>query len=219
MKQILVILLLVCSCLLMAKQDVPREAAEWTRIWRNGADKSDKPHMLVIGDSISEQYGGYIFMKANPVMYVDTMASSRSIDQDYFWKQLEMVLSDEDYTVVTFNFGLHGGHLSLEDYAKGMDKYARILKDTGAKIICVSTTPLEPSKEQNKGTNDLIAQKNVIAKKICKKYGFSYCDIYSVLIDNEGLHNENDDVHFNEKGSELMGNIIGDEVVKVFNEK
>ncbi|MBQ7258309.1 MAG: SGNH/GDSL hydrolase family protein [Abditibacteriota bacterium] len=217
MKIVLIIFLFMAlSITVMAKQDVPKEFYEWTNIWREGSDKTDKPHILLIGDSICDQNYGYIREKVGDKFYVDRITTSRAIDQDYFWKQLDMVLSDEDYEIICYNFGLHGGHISLADYEKGMKKMADIMKKTKAKIIYVSTSPVEPNSEENNNINKLTQEKNKICQQIAKDYKFTYCDIYNPAIEAEGMHNENDTIHFSEKGKKLLSEIISKTILEVY---
>lgn len=47
---------------------------------------------------------------------MDKLVSSRSIESEIYKNQLKLFLNDFNYEIISFNNGLHGFHLSAEDY-------------------------------------------------------------------------------------------------------
>ena len=217
--RLLCLILLLCSVCVFAKQDVPKEWAEWSQIWREGASQTDLPHVLLIGDSIVHGYRDKVQEKLGGKFYVDKLATSRSIDQDYYWKQIDMVINDEDYDIILFNFGLHGFHIGINDYSKGMNRVADILKKTKAKIGFISTTPLAFLNEQYKELNNCVLERNAVAKRIAEKNKFEYIDLYNLVYGIENIRAEGDAYHYNSAGVEMQAQFISEKISEMYSKK
>lgn len=92
-----------------APADPPRrERIEWCDIWFTDADKTDRPRVLLIGDSIARGYFDHVERNVGERLYCSRYATSRSICDPVFFEELRLVLSQYPYAVIHFNHGLHG---------------------------------------------------------------------------------------------------------------
>src|SRR6478752_2404052 len=56
-----------------------RENIEWCDVWYANANKTDKPAVLIIGDSISKGYGGTVEKSLAGKAYMARLSTSRGI--------------------------------------------------------------------------------------------------------------------------------------------
>ena len=56
MKHVITFILLFLCIPVFAQQKIAREYIEWSDIWIPGANKTDLPHVLLIGNSITRGY-------------------------------------------------------------------------------------------------------------------------------------------------------------------
>lgn len=79
------------------------------------------------------------------------------------------------------------------------------MQKTGAKLIFATTTPVPPDTKDGPELVTQIAEKNEIALRVMKKHGIVIDDLHGFLTPQlTGIANPQD-VHFNAKGYELMG--------------
>ena len=60
MKHVITFILLFLCIPVFAQQKIAREYIEWSDIWIPGANKTDLPHVLLIGNSITRGYYGKV---------------------------------------------------------------------------------------------------------------------------------------------------------------
>ena len=53
-----------------------REGTEWTHLWLSNADKKDKPHVLLVGDSITKAYADGVTRELASRAYVGHLTTS-----------------------------------------------------------------------------------------------------------------------------------------------
>ncbi|OGV53377.1 MAG: hypothetical protein A2X49_04285 [Lentisphaerae bacterium GWF2_52_8] len=104
------------------------------------------PSVLVIGDSISLGYTPILRQalkgKAN-VFHPPTNCGSGSMHKDNLHRWLGVFTeSDRKWDVITFNFGHWDSKDSKEEYLKNLQNDIDLLTKTGAKLIWVTTTPV-----------------------------------------------------------------------------
>ena len=93
-----------------------KERFEWIQSWCDEADKTDKPRVLLVGDSITRGYQEIVRELLSDVCYVDYLATSYAIDNKLYSTLVEDFAKNSDYAVVHFNHGLHGIHMSPRTY-------------------------------------------------------------------------------------------------------
>ncbi|MDA0748635.1 MAG: SGNH/GDSL hydrolase family protein, partial [bacterium] len=85
------------------------------------------------------------------------------------------------------------------------------LKNTGAKLVWVTTTPVPDSvNEQTKGSIDRL---NKIANTLMKEQNIPILDLNRAITPRLDEYQLPEDCHFNEKGYEFMGNLMAETVL------
>lgn len=148
-------------------------------------DAPGVPRALLIGDSISMQYGPetrrLLEGKATVYHIPDNGQTTK-----YGLEQLQYWLGDGHWTVIHFNFGLHdihagAGHkpqVSIEDYERNLREIVKRLQATGAKLVWASTTPV-PAGITVRSESDVVAY-NEVARKIMDENHIPINDLHAL---------------------------------------
>lgn len=187
---------------------VKREYREWVRLWWENADNTSKSRVLLVGDSITAGYRPFLQEAFSNSICVDQLASSRSITDPLHTRELKYMLNINEYKVIHFNNGLHGWHLSIEEYKKGLCKAIDVMKELqpGAHIILASSTPVSQKgqvKTLNMERDTVLTERNKVVSQVSEKYRIAINDLYGFTLDKPELKSE-DGVHFIEKGYRLL---------------
>ena len=200
----------------------------WVSVWTYGEE--GLPRVLLLGDSIAWGYAGVVDERLKGQYYVDRLSTAATLDDEYFWKNIDLILGENEYEVILFNSGLHGGHLSLSEYEKGIEKFALRLKETGARLIFATTTPywegdkidkvFEPDENglyvnEGKIGDDCnkVIQRNKVALKVMNKYNIEVLDLFS-FVNGIVEYRSGDGVHYNEKGWKALGEKVTEFILK-----
>ena len=97
-----------------------RERIEWVDIWVADAQETDKPRLLMIGDSITRGYYDTVAKSLDGVMSCARIAGSKFLSDPGWARELELVLADYAFDVIHFNNGLHGWDFSEAEYADAL---------------------------------------------------------------------------------------------------
>lgn len=182
------------------------ETYEWDDGWIEFANDTETYRVLYIGDSISRGMRFIINKLADGKIRIDNYATSKAVDNPYFVKAVELFANQVKYrNLILFNNGLHGFHLSTDEYEKYYDNIIEnLINDypyTEVKIVL--TTHTNRSKEQS----DIINERNISARKIASKYGLKVIDLYDVAYEHRHMLT-GDGVHMNEEGYEVLAKTI-----------
>ena len=175
----------------------PLEKYEWDNVWWESTEKTDTPRALYIGDSISCGTRRIATDKADCKMLFDGFGTSKAIDNPYFIPTLHTFALQEGHReVIFFNNGLHGWHLSVDEYAEHYEKTVRFLLEEykGTPLVLVMTTFVI-----NEERNARVIERNKKVSMIAEKYGLDVVDLYSVSQD-VSEHIKPDGVHFTADG-------------------
>ena len=180
------------------------EYLEWDNLWFENAPEKNADRVLVIGDSISCGYRRIITELAGGRYFVDGIGTSKAVDNPSFIPLIEYFTSQiTNIKVILINNGLHGAHLSVDDYEKNLSGLVEYLKNkyTYSKLVMVTTTPTRNAQNLNEYGNNYerILDLNRRALKIADKYGAAVCDLFSVIKNNPEYY-VNDGVHLNGDG-------------------
>lgn len=192
------------------------ERIEWDDIWCQDANITDKKRVLVIGDSISRGYRNFLINKIGEEYAVDSVATSKAVDNEQFITLLEyMKAKSPEYEIIQFNNGLHGWHLSYEEYE---NCYLEILGHIKrlfpiAKLFLALTTPVREMKNVDcfDARNTDVIKRNHVAKAIAKEMNAEMIDLYHIMEKHPDYYCD-DGVHFLEEGYVLLA----DECVKMW---
>lgn len=176
--------------------------------WDFVQDDPKLPRVLLIGDSISRGYTldtrKALAGKANVHRAPENCGPTAN-----GLKKIDIWLGDGKWDVIHFNFGIHDRKTPAADYAQRLETLIARMKQTGARLIWATTTPVPPDTKEGPEQVTQIAEKNAIALEVMKKHGIAIDDLHAFLLPQlEGIANPKD-VHFNAKGYELMGQQVG----------
>jgi len=184
---------------------IPKEKIEWT--WSDHSDTIDPklPNVLLVGDSITRAYFPEVAKQLAGKANVYLFATSCSSGDPRLSVQLHLYFETApSFRVIHFNNGMHGWEYSDTAFAAGLPGMIHELKKErpGSRLIWGTITPVR--KDNSLGaTNARIDARNAYALAVMKHAGIPIDDQHALMEGHGDLHL--DDVHFNDKGSEIQG--------------
>lgn len=186
----------------------PLETYEWDNPWWEHTENKTSPRILYIGDSISAGTRPVLNSLCGGKILFDGFATSKAADNPYFKGSLEIYIKQcSKIDAVVFNNGLHGWHLSNEEYKKGYDALLAFLMTLGVPVYAALSTDL-PADEVRA---ERVRERNAIAADLAKKHGADIIDMYAASLRCKGLY-ANDNVHFSHEGYTVLANEILDTI-------
>jgi acyl-CoA thioesterase-1 len=197
------------------------------RPWTGKFEPTPLPNVLIIGDSISIGYFKPLQEQLKDIAVV-THNEGNAQHTAYGLKKLDEWLGDTRWDVIHFNFGLHdlkyvdergrnasvetGKHqIPIDQYERNLDEIVKRLKKTGAKLIFATTTPM-PDGTGFRAKGDA-AIYNRAAEKVMNKHRVQIDDLYSFALPRLKEIQLDSNVHFNQKGSELLAEQVAKSIV------
>ncbi len=178
-------------------------------------DDPKLPRVLIIGDSISMGYTVTVREKLAGAANVHRIMenggpTSRGIDKIDKW------LGDGKWDVIHFNWGLHDlrymddGKRQVEppEYEANLRKLVARMKQTGARLIWASTTPVPEGKLKPERRFGHEQAYNDIAAKVMQEEGVAVNDLYATALPKVGEFQKPQDVHFLPEGSVYLGDKV-----------
>ncbi|HBL78388.1 MAG TPA: hypothetical protein DD458_24450 [Prolixibacteraceae bacterium] len=212
-------LLLFGSCI---TTKVIREDTEWSDFWWSHESDVSKPRVLFIGNSITRGYYPAVSAKLAEKANCDRYSTSRSIEDLALLQETKIAMGKYNHTVIHFNNGLHGWHLTGEQYEEGLRKFVRFLiaqKSRDCKLVYSLTTPVsskEPGVKLDSERNTIVMERNSIALKVMKENGIQVIDLYGLMEPElEKYNSSKGDLHYKREGYELMADHISREILKL----
>ena len=200
------------------------EAKEWTRIWSEDAH-TDKPRVLLIGDSIVCGIQDYVIKMLKDGYTATAISTSRGVDTELFTKQIAIYAQADGsrYEAVYFNNGLHVHEQTPDEYERN---YKARLTELMSIISCdrwiiglstpITVSPKDPSVTETpidvRGDlpldkkNDTVIEFNKRATRIASELGLETFDAYSVLVGRSDL--KTDSYHYNDEGRRLLAEAV-----------
>lgn len=171
------------------------------------ADPPKQPRVLLIGDSISIGYTPHTTKLLEAKAKI-THHSGNAQDTRNGLKLLQTWLKDGPYEVIHFNWGLWdlvdgGKAVPIDEYEKNLRELVKQLKDTKAKLIWASTTPVPEINGRKRRDVDVVAY-NAVAKKIMEENKIPIDDLYEFAKPQLDKIQQKNDVHFSKAGSEEL---------------
>ncbi len=196
------------------------ETYEWCDFWWEKTDRKDKPRVLLIGDSIARAYRPRVNQLLKEAAYVDMLATSRAVDNPSFKSEIGYMLSQENfrYKVIHFNNGIHGLHLSVQEYQNGLEEAVEyIIENCGkARLILALSTPVtvEGRKEIiNTGLTDKLVDRNNAMRLIGNKYNLTINDLYTPML-GKSEYRAGDGLHYNDGGENAQADIVAGKIME-----
>jgi acyl-CoA thioesterase-1 len=219
-----------------AAKSAPPVAKEFAPI----VDDTKLPRVLIIGDSVSVAYTLDVRKNLAGVANVHRIpangGSTRTALGDY--GLIRWLKPGEKWDVIHFNEGLHdlsyrfsddrdkndkgeyasptnGGrpNVSVEQYEKNLRLIVARLKQTGAKLIFASTTPV-PESDAAKYVKDSELPYNVVAKKVMTEEGVTWNDLWAAVKPKQDQLQGKRNVHFMASGSTLLAKQVAEAITR-----
>jgi hypothetical protein len=180
------------------------ETYEWDNVWWEQTNNLTAKRVLYIGDSISCGTRRFITSLSDSKFMCDGFGTSKAIDNPCFKPSVDLFIAQQSSCdVILFNNGLHGWHLSEEEYEKHYDDMLQFLvKKEKPTYVLLSTDVIG-----NQSRNETVVKRNEVAKKLAQKYQLPVIDLHTVAINNPERHIP-DGVHFDEAGYTLLAKCI-----------
>lgn len=188
------------------------ETYEWDNVWWEQTSVTDIPRVLYIGDSISCGIRRICTEKADGKFLFDGFGTSKAVDNPYFCETLKIfAMQQGKRKAVLFNNGLHGWHLSDEEYEKNMRKIIGFIdyEIPSYKTIIVLTTAVTDT-----ARNEVVIRRNKIAEKIAEDLSLPIIDLNKYSVEYSE-HHCSDGVHFDETGCNLLATALVNEFEKI----
>jgi hypothetical protein len=184
--------------------------ANRSNAWDFVADDPQLPRILLIGDSVSRGYtqaarkalSGRANVHRAPANCGPTASGLKNI---------EVWLGDGNWKVIHFNFGIHDRNTPLEDYTKRLEELVIRMQKTGARLVWASTTPI-PDDAGKKQTAASVIERNAAAASLMQKHGIAVDDLFNAVTPHLSDMQNPNDVHFNEKGYQYLGEKVAEAV-------
>jgi len=180
------------------------------------------PKVVLIGDSISGYYTPAALRELAGL--IEPKGFSRTTSSNVLARLDEVISTQPD--VIHLNCGLWDlivstntgkAQVSLDEYKSNLEKiFQRLLKETHAKVIWATTTPVVEQQQLNprpKGYGRIVRREadvkayNSASVKIAKRFGVKCDDLFEVVT-RAGPVEYIDGVHFKEAGNELLGQAV-----------
>ncbi len=187
------------------------ETYEWDNVWWEHAGDASRPRALLIGDSISCAYRRMVTEELSCAAYADGFGSSKGIDNPYLLPSIEMFLQQSPRCdAILLNNGLHGWHLSTEEYRTCYQSLLQSLMERhpGKLWGLVLTTPMRLPEDLTKFhiRNDAVQERNAVVREIAASLNLPVLDYYAVLCERPEVWSE-DGVHLKELGYRILAKI------------
>ena len=194
------------------QNEVKLEKNDWSNIWIENANQSEKPRILFVGDSITEGYYPFIEVYLSQDFSLGYYVTSKFLGNPDYQTELTTILNRYDFEIIHINNGLHGWDYSIQEYQKGLEDVKRILDDhaPNALIIWCMTTPIrvEENLEYLDKLNQDVILRNQAALEILGENGVIINDLYQEMLKHPEYYR--DGYHFNRAGKEFQAKVVGE---------
>jgi lysophospholipase L1-like esterase len=193
------------------------ERIEWTHSWITNTADTVLPRVLIIGDSHVENYYQHISKALKDKANACKFTTSKSLGDPILSDQIELVLKQYDFDIITFNNGLHGRKYSEEQYGEHLPELIGLIQSlSDAEIILINTTPARKSGnlEEFQDFNTKVIARNSIFEDYASRNGLPLVNLYS-LGEKSTDYYRNDGIHFNPEGVKEEARLVTDAIEKL----
>ena len=196
------------------------ENKEWTRLWYDEAADRETPRVMLIGDSVTAGYTQAVNRHLDNQLRADSIASSKALDHPAYMAEIDFFACEFgfDYRLIHFNNGLHGWHLSAEEYGRQLDAKVSWLMYhfPGAKLTLATSTPVTVNgspETLNAEKNAVVVARNEQVKAVARRYNLPVDDLYAAMVNHPEWRNA-DGFHYNEQGADEQGRLVADYILE-----
>ena len=198
------ILLLTAICTVLTAQDYRGPIPEIE-------DTPGLPRVLLIGDSISIGYTVPVRKLLAGKANVHRISGNAGPSSNGVFL-IDTWLGKAKWDVIHFNFGLHdlkrledGKHqVPIESYERYLRLIVQRLKQTGARLIWATTTPVPDAKVSPPRVSGDVSVFNAAAARVMKEHEVTIDDLYGFALPRLGEIQQPANVHFTPAGSEAL---------------
>lgn len=187
------------------KRKTPLETYEWDNVWWEHTENTEADRILYIGDSISCATRKALNKKGAGRLVCDGFGTSKAVDNPYFADSVRIFAKQQGRRSVTlFNNGLHGFHLSVEQYAEGVERMVSFLQTEFADtplVLLLSTHVANGERDAE------VCRRNEAVLAIAERHGLGVIDLYAVSLAHADLLSP-DGVHFLPEGYDCFAEEI-----------
>lgn len=198
------------------------EEVEWCEFRWDRPGESQLPRVLLVGDSIAKGYRPVVSSLLAGTCFVDQLATSRAVDNPDLLREIDYALAKGEYRLIHFNNGLHGFHLSPEDYQSHMSEVLSRLSQglSESRVIVATTTPV--TEVGNPQTLDAVRNQSVQERngrliELARLRGLRVNSLYSMVIERPLLC-LGDGYHYNDLGQDVLGKAVAQQVRQLLSE-
>lgn len=185
-------------------------------------DEEGLPRVLIIGDSISMGYTGPVRRLLEGKANVHRIPANGGPTRNGV-ANIEKWLGSSKWDVIHFNWGIHDlkhmpdGKRQVEpaDYEANLRKLVARLKQTGARLIWASTTPIPEGELNPKRTFGEVKEYNEIAAKVMKENGVTINDLNGWMTPRFEEFHKPKDLHYIDAGSEHLAHKVAEAITSV----
>ncbi len=184
--------------------------------WDYVKDDPALPRVLLIGDSISR---GYTVATRNALAGKVNVhrAPENCGPTTNGLKKLDIWLGDGQWDLIVFNFGIHDRNSATDQYVARLEEIIGRLKQTGAKLLWVTSTPLPAGSDMYKQGEEV--RLNTAAAELMAKHGIPINDLYAVAVPVLDVYQNPGDCHFSEAGYRLFGEVTASRILKALGDQ
>lgn len=191
--------------------EVKHEENDWSSIWIENADQSEKPRILFVGDSITDGYYTKVKENLSSEYYLGYYVTSKFLGNPDFQTELTTILDRYEFEIIQINNGLHGWDYSIAEYEKGLEDLIMIVEDHAPDALfiwCLSTpVRVKDYPEYLDKTNQEVILRNQSALEIMGEKGILINDLYTEMIGRPEYY-KNDGIHFKSAGKEALAELV-----------
>lgn len=189
----------------------PRESQNWTTISlkTKPSDGPALPLVLLIGDSITVRYAAEVGTELKGKAYVSLLGTSKAVGDPALLDEIKLVLRQNVYSVIHFNFGLHG---DTADLRTGLADVIATLKRhaPNAKLIWATTTPCH---KKDDAPDTSVIEKNEAAAEHIKKAGIPVDDLYALVAKHPTKLWDGGGVHYTAEGTAIQSKQVAQAII------
>ncbi|MEO8126061.1 MAG: SGNH/GDSL hydrolase family protein [Bryobacteraceae bacterium] len=182
-------------------------------------DAPGLPRVLIIGDSISIGYTLPLRTLLDGKANVHRILTNGGPSLNGL-RNLQEWLGKGRWDVIHFNWGLHdlkimegGRHQAeVDEYETNLKELVKQLKDTGAKLIWASTTPVPEGKLDPPRRPADVPIYNAAAKNIMDANGIAIDDLYEFVVPRESEIQQKENVHYTSAGYQALAARVAEAV-------
>ncbi len=188
-----------------------REDVEWSITYTFRALETDKPRVLLIGDSICNGYHGSVREKLEGKVNVSFWASSKCVtDPDYF-RELDFMLGAYPYDIVCFNNGLHSLSTDRDEWDAAYASAVAFIREKlpNVKLSLTLSTPLKDANLTAKS-----ASLNETVRRVAEENGLPVIDLFVAMDVLDRDEYWSDTFHFRGPAIDIQGSILRDHILE-----